>query len=112
MGIPVRHGAVTAGEGYQPGLSDYVIGAATREVAEDADLDGAEMLAEGAGLVDYLVDDMQALEITREVARRSVSRKDAPVDEGRSTSQAAVIARFLIKNRMRFTPRSGCWITG
>ena len=82
--ITVLHGASTAGGAYQPGLSDYVIGvkgngmamlagaalvqAATGEIAQDADLGGAEMHAEVTGLVDYLAeDDAQALEIARDV---------------------------------------------
>lgn len=86
-GIPVvtvLHGASTAGGAYQPGLSDYVIGvrgngmamlagaalvqAATGEVAEDADLGGAEMHGTTTGLVEYLAtDDAHGLEIARDV---------------------------------------------
>ena len=82
--ITVLHGASTAGGAYQPGLSDYVIGvkgngmamlagaalvyAATGEVAQDADLGGAEMHAEVTGLVDYLAeDDAHGIEIARDV---------------------------------------------
>ena len=82
--ITVLHGASTAGGAYQPGLSDYVIGvkgngmamlagaalvrAATGEVAEDADLGGAEMHARATGLVEYLAeDDAHGIELAREV---------------------------------------------
>ncbi|MFT6646106.1 MAG: geranyl-CoA carboxylase beta subunit [Pseudophaeobacter arcticus] len=82
--ITVLHGASTAGGAYQPGLSDYVIGvkgngmamlaggalvqAATGEIAEDADLGGAQMHAEITGLVEYLAeDDAHGLEIARDV---------------------------------------------
>lgn len=82
--ITVLHGASTAGGAYQPGLSDYVIGvrgngmamlagaalvqAATGEVAQDADLGGAEMHACTTGLVEYLAeDDADGLRIAREV---------------------------------------------
>ena len=82
--ITVLHGASTAGGAYQPGLSDYVIGvkgngmamlagaalvqAATGEMAQDADLGGAEMHAETTGLVEYLAEnDAHGIEIAREV---------------------------------------------
>ncbi|MEX0305265.1 MAG: acyl-CoA carboxylase subunit beta, partial [Leisingera sp.] len=82
--ITVLHGASTAGGAYQPGLSDYVIGvkgngmamlagaalvqAATGEVAQDAELGGAEMHAAATGLVEYLAeDDAHGIELAREV---------------------------------------------
>ena len=68
--ITVLHGSSTAGGAYFPGMSDVVIGvrgrgqaflagpplvkAATGEVAEAADLGGAEMHATISGLVEYL----------------------------------------------------------
>jgi len=82
--VTVLHGASAAGGAYMPGLSDYVIGvkkngkaylagpallkAATGEVADDAELGGAEMHAGVSGLVDYLAeDDARGLQICREV---------------------------------------------
>ncbi len=89
-GIPtfaVLHGPSTAGGAYQPGMSDYVIGvrkngmaalagaaltrAATGEVAEDADLGGAEMHASISGLVEYLADDdAHGIQMARDLLAR------------------------------------------
>ena len=89
-GIPtfaVLHGPSTAGGAYMPGMSDTVIGvknnglaalggaalvrAATGEVANDADLGGAEMHASVSGLVEYLAeDDAHALQMCREAVAR------------------------------------------
>ncbi|MEM6938143.1 MAG: carboxyl transferase domain-containing protein [Pseudomonadota bacterium] len=89
-GIPtvtVLHGPSTAGGAYQPGMSDYVIGvrkngmaalagaaltrAATGEIADEAELGGAEMHATVSGLVEYLADDdAQGILMARDVMRR------------------------------------------
>jgi len=89
-GVPtfvVLHGPSTAGGAYQPGMSDYVIGvrrngmaalagaaltrAATGEIADEAQLGGAEMHAEKTGLVEYLADDdAHGLAIARDLFTR------------------------------------------
>jgi geranyl-CoA carboxylase beta subunit len=85
--VTVLHGASAAGGAYMPGMSDYVVGirnngkaylagpallkAATGEIADDAELGGAEMHATVTGLVEYLAeDDAQGLQICRDVIRR------------------------------------------
>ncbi|CAN0605126.1 unnamed protein product, partial [Ectocarpus sp. 12 AP-2014] len=85
--IAVLHGASAAGGAYMPGLSDYVVGvknngkaylagpallkAATGEVADDAELGGAEMHASVTGLVEYLAeDDSHGLQICRDLLGR------------------------------------------
>ena len=89
-GVPtfvVLHGASAAGGAYMPGMSDYVIGvkgngkaylagpallkAATGEVADDAELGGAEMHSRVSGLVEYLAeDDAHGIAICRELLDR------------------------------------------
>lgn len=89
-GIPtfvVLHGPSTAGGAYQPGMSDYVIGvkkngmaalagaaltyAATGEVADEAELGGAQMHATRSGLVEYLAeDDAQGIAMARDLLGR------------------------------------------
>jgi geranyl-CoA carboxylase beta subunit len=89
-GVPtfvILHGASAAGGAYMPGMSDYVIGvkgngkaylagpallrAATGEVADDAELGGAEMHARVSGLVEYLAeDDAHGIAICRELVER------------------------------------------
>ncbi len=89
-GIPtfvVLHGPSTAGGAYQPGMSDYVIGvkkngmaalagaallrAATGEVADEAELGGAEMHASVSGLVEYLAeDDAHGILMARDLLKR------------------------------------------
>ena len=85
--VTVLHGASAAGGAYMPGMSDYVVGvrnngkaylagpallkAATGEIADDAELGGAEMHATVTGLVEYLAeDDAQGVQICRDVIRR------------------------------------------
>ncbi len=85
--ITVLHGPSTAGGAYQPGMSDYVIGvrkngmaalagaaltrAATGEIANEAELGGAEMHATVSGLVEYLADDdAQGILMARDVVQR------------------------------------------
>jgi geranyl-CoA carboxylase beta subunit len=85
--ITVLHGSSTAGGAYMPGMSDIVIGvrgrgqaflagpplvkAATGEIAEAADLGGAEMHATVSGLVEYLAeDDNDGIRLAREVMAR------------------------------------------
>lgn len=89
-GVPtfvILHGASAAGGAYMPGMSDYVIGvkgngkaylagpallkAATGEVADDAELGGAEMHARVSGLVEYLAeDDAHGIAVCRELVDR------------------------------------------
>jgi geranyl-CoA carboxylase beta subunit len=89
-GLPtfvVLHGASAAGGAYMPGMSDYVIGvkgngkaylagpallrAATGEIADDAELGGAEMHARVSGLVEYLAeDDAHGIAICRQLVDR------------------------------------------
>lgn len=89
-GIPtfvVLHGPSTAGRAYQPGLSDYVIGAknngmaasagaaltraATGEIADERELGGSEMHASVSGLVEYLAeDDADGILICRDLVGR------------------------------------------
>ncbi|MEM7343441.1 MAG: carboxyl transferase domain-containing protein [Chloroflexota bacterium] len=85
--ITVLHGSSTAGGAYMPGMSDIVIGvrgrgqaflagpplvkAATGEIANAADLGGAEMHATISGLVEYLAeDDTDGIRLAREVAAK------------------------------------------
>ncbi len=85
--ITVLHGSSTAGGAYMPGMSDVVIGvqgrgqaflagpplvkAATGEVANSADLGGAEMHATISGLVEHLAEnDYEAIELARQVVAR------------------------------------------
>ncbi|MGB1249682.1 MAG: acyl-CoA carboxylase subunit beta [Candidatus Promineifilaceae bacterium] len=85
--ITVLHGSATAGGAYMPGMSDYVVAvrgrgqaflagpplvkAATGEVANAADLGGAEMHAEISGLAEYLAEnDTDGVRIAREVVQR------------------------------------------
>ena len=85
--ITVLHGSSTAGGAYFPGMSDVVIGvrgrgqaflagpplvkAATGEVAEAADLGGAEMHATISGLVEYLAEnDTDGIRLGREVVKK------------------------------------------
>ncbi|MFT7620958.1 MAG: geranyl-CoA carboxylase beta subunit [Myxococcota bacterium] len=82
--ITVVHGSSTAGGAYVPGLSDYVImvrdkarvflagpplvEAAIGEIADEAELGGAEMHAEISGTCEYLAeDDAHAVQLAREV---------------------------------------------
>ncbi len=89
-GVPtlvVLHGPSTAGGAYMPGMSDYVVGvknngmaalggaalvrAATGEVADEAQLGGAEMHASTTGSVEYLAeDDAEGIAIVRDVVER------------------------------------------
>jgi len=85
--ITILHGSSTAGGAYMPGLSDVVIGvrgrgqaflagpplvkAATGEIANSADLGGAEMHASISGTVEHLAEnDTDAIRLTREVVSR------------------------------------------
>lgn len=85
--ITVLHGSSTAGGAYMPGLSDVVIGvrgrgqaflagpplvkAATGEVANSAELGGAEMHATISGLIEHLADnDYEAIALARQVVAR------------------------------------------
>ncbi|MFK7800725.1 MAG: acyl-CoA carboxylase subunit beta [Anaerolineae bacterium] len=85
--ITVLHGSSTAGGAYFPGMSDVVIGvrgrgqaflagpplvkAATGEVADSADLGGAEMHATISGLVEYLAEnDTDGIRLGREVVKK------------------------------------------
>ncbi len=85
--ITVLHGSSTAGGAYMPGMSDVVIGvrgrgqaflagpplvrAATGEVANSADLGGAEMHATISGLIEHLVEnDYEAIALARQVVAR------------------------------------------
>lgn len=102
--ITVLHGPATAGGAYMPGMSDYVIGvkkngmaalggaalvrAATGEIADEAELGGAEMHATITGLVEYLAeDDAQGVALAREVVagldwnKRLPFRSQAEPDE-------------------------------
>ena len=82
--ITVVHGSSTAGGAYMPGLSDYVVMvrekaraflagpplllAATGEIANEAELGGAQMHAPTSGLAEYLAeDDADALRIARQI---------------------------------------------
>ena len=82
--ITVLHGSSTAGGAYFPGMSDIVIGvrgrgqaflagpplvrAATGEIANAANLGGAEMHATTSGLVEYLAEnDTDGIRLAREV---------------------------------------------
>lgn len=82
--ITVLHGSSTAGGAYFPGMSDIVIGvrgrgqaflagpplvkAATGEIADAAELGGAEMHASTSGLVEYLAEnDTHSIRLAREV---------------------------------------------
>jgi len=85
--ITILHGSSTAGGAYMPGLSDVVIGvrgrgqaflagpplvkAATGEIANSADLGGAEMHASISGTVEHLAEnDTDAIRLAREVVSR------------------------------------------
>ena len=82
--ITVLHGSSTAGGAYMPGMSDIVIGvrgrgqaflagpplvkAATGEIADAADLGGAEMHATISGLIEHLAEnDTDGIRLAREV---------------------------------------------
>jgi len=95
--VTVLHGASAAGGAYMPGMSDYVVGvrhngkaylagpallkAATGEVADDAELGGAEMHASVSGLVEYLAeDDAQGVQICRDVIRRLDWNRHSPAE--------------------------------
>jgi geranyl-CoA carboxylase beta subunit len=93
--ISVLHGPSTAGGAYMPGLSDVVVGvrgngmaalggaalvhAATGEVADEAQLGGAEMHATVSGLVEHLADDdAHGLRLAREALARLDWNADCP----------------------------------
>ncbi len=103
--ITVLHGSSTAGGAYMPGMSDVVIGvrdrgqaflagpplvkAATGEVANAADLGGAEMHATVSGLVEHLAEnDTDAIRLAREVVTRLNWHKNlAPLPQEQTFSE-------------------------
>ena len=111
--ITVLHGASAAGGAYMPGMSDYVVGiknngkaylagpallkAATGEVADDAELGGAEMHASVSGLVDYLAeDDAHGLQICRELVERIDWNRHCPAPSAAPWSEPLYDAEELL----------------